>query len=48
VRGGAMSSGIFVGSKRVFNLANPAEMTRNRNFSPPDALAGADRRRARD
>jgi hypothetical protein len=38
----------FVGSKRVFNLANPAEMTRNRNFSPPDALAGADRRRARD
>ena len=31
----------FVGSKRVFNLANPAEMTRNRNFSPPDALAGA-------
>jgi hypothetical protein len=34
----------FVGSKRVFNLANPAEMTRNRNFSPPDALAGADRR----
>src|ERR1700731_36189 len=38
----------FVGSKRVFNLANPAKMTRNRNFSPPDALAGADRRRARD
>jgi hypothetical protein len=27
-----------VSSKRVFNLANPAEMTRNRNFSPPDAL----------
>src|SRR3984893_12914105 len=38
----------FVGSKRVFNLANPAEMTRNRNFSPPDPVAGADRRRARD
>jgi hypothetical protein len=31
-------SSYFVGSKRVFNLANPAEMTRNRNFSPPDAL----------
>ena len=29
-----------LGSKRVFNLANPTEMTRNRNFSPPDDFGG--------